>query len=131
VAPRKIVDMQAVCRILNQRGIPAYVEHTGGGTATIYAGGTYTDPYGDQRYQALAGPGMFTLGGAGATADLADFYIGPDDDGESEMNPEGAEPTCDRVTMPAAGSAAEQVADLIAKQVAASRYQPGDVVPPA
>jgi hypothetical protein len=35
--PREL-DLDEVCRLLKEEGIPAYVEQTGGGCATIYAG---------------------------------------------------------------------------------------------
>jgi hypothetical protein len=118
------ISMDRVCELLRARGIPAYVEQTGGGVATIYAGklepvqepvyrwapeggreraGTTTV----ERWQAVAGPGWFEPGWQNPRADLSDFSIGPDDDGEAE--PVYAAEDWDE----------EQVAEAIAKQVAA------------
>lgn len=97
----KVLDLDEVVRLLKDKGVVAYVEQTGGGTATIYAGeqfqqreetwrwvdgvrvsnGSETVP----RYPVIAGPGWFE--GPGWThpqADAGDFAIGPDDDGESD-----------------------------------------------
>lgn len=78
------IDMDAVADLLNVAGVAAYVEQTGGGCATIYAGPTHTDEHGDERYAVVAGPGWFD-GPAWtcARAAVGDFYIGPDDDGEN------------------------------------------------
>lgn len=82
------IDMQAIVNQLKERGIDAYVEQTGGGVATIFAGESFEviegsgEPY--RRWPAVAGPGWFD--GPGWTlpkADGDDFYVGRDDDGES------------------------------------------------
>jgi hypothetical protein len=103
---KKTIDMNAIVADLVRRGIPAYVEQTGGGAATIYAGTPWHEEgYGD-RYPATAGPGQYMFGGARPVADLRDFYIGPDDDGD---------------TLPPAvpvDATPGQVADLIAQTVA-------------
>lgn len=83
-----LIDMDAVCELLSQRGVAAYVEYTGGGCATIRAGEQFTDAEGTQRWPALAGPGWFdppmgTPGGSRAFAHPDEFYVGPDDDGVS------------------------------------------------
>jgi hypothetical protein len=100
--------MTKVCLILAVRhGIPAYVEHTGGGVATIYAG----KPDDAGRYAACAGPGTFAhrfYGGA-HVGDSADFYVGPDDDGESLFS-----------AIPLDASD-DDIADAIARQVGLSR----------
>lgn len=77
------LDLDKVCDLLKERNIPAYVEQTGGGCATIYAGEPdRTDPQWP-RYKALAGPGWFEgPGWSNGRADTSDFYVGPDDDGE-------------------------------------------------
>jgi hypothetical protein len=80
-----IIDMDAICEILRAGDIPAYVEQTGGGCATIYAGVPYTDEIGDARYPCLAGPGWFA--GPGWTAGrgwVDEFCYGADDDGETD-----------------------------------------------
>lgn len=80
-----ILDLNGVVAALAEMKIAAYVEQTGGGCATIQAGDPYTDEHGDIRYPALAGPGWFdgpdwTL----PRADITDFYVGADDDGEGD-----------------------------------------------
>lgn len=78
------LNLDIVVEIVNRHGVPAYVEQTGGGTATIYAGVPYKDDEGDQRFPAVAGPGWFTEPGwRGGRSTLYEFSIGPDDDGES------------------------------------------------
>lgn len=73
------IDMQAVCDDLKAMGIPAFVQQTGGGVATIYAGEPYTDPIDDEWYPAVAGPGWFDgPGWIRPFANPEDFYIGPD-----------------------------------------------------
>jgi len=79
------LNMDQITSILNRYGVPAYVEQTGGGCATIYAGTAYPDDKGQDRYDAVAGPGWFD--GPGFTlprAETEEFYIGLDDDGESD-----------------------------------------------
>lgn len=87
-----VFDMDAIVTALKSRyQIPAYVEQTGGGCATIYAGEAVQicevegEPHYNQ-YPVLAGPGWFE--GPGFTnprATTAEFYIGTydsdDDDG--------------------------------------------------
>jgi hypothetical protein len=103
------VDLNRICAILRELGNYAYVEHTGGGVATIYAsrdenpdhpglpGMAHLYPCADRSHehdpgaQAIAGPGWF-VGPTwstrntedlpeGAYASTVDFYIGPDDQG--------------------------------------------------
>ncbi len=76
------LNLDKVCDLLHKRGIKAYVEQTGGGCATIFAGPTHIDEYGDERYAAVAGPGWFAGPGwlhGRATTD--EFGVGRDDDG--------------------------------------------------
>lgn len=79
------IDLDLVVRYLHEehRLEDAYVEQTGGGVATIYAGLSWEDPAIGTRWSAIAGPGSFSYT-AHSTADLAEFYVGPDDQGESE-----------------------------------------------
>jgi hypothetical protein len=131
----RTIDLDEVVRQVRKTGVDAYVEHTGGGCATIYAGGQYIDRAGDGRWQAVAGPGwfeggpgeagMFTLGRA--TTD--EFFIGPDDDGESGPATDG-EVASDRVISVTEDATEATVALLIVQQVAACSYRPGDVEPP-
>lgn len=80
------LDLDRIVEILrDQHHIEnAYVEQTGGGVATIYAGPTRVDDDGATRYAAIAGPGSYGWGVRKSTADLAEFYVGPDDQGEAD-----------------------------------------------
>jgi hypothetical protein len=107
-APERLeVDLDEIALILRRdHGLAdAYVEQTGGGCATLYAGqvgyhectcpntgklGPHDDGCpvpargGSPRYGSCAGPGWFTgPAWTGARADLDDFYVGPDDQGET------------------------------------------------
>lgn len=78
------IDMDRVVWHVEQGGVKAYVEQTGGGCATIYAGDLdeWPDQYGDKRYAVAAGPGWFEgPGWIRPYGDATDFHIGPDDDG--------------------------------------------------
>lgn len=86
------VNMDEIVRILREElGVPtAYVEQTGGGCATIFAGPTWKDQYGDEHFYAAAGPGYWTHGWTNpdpantALGELGDFHVGPDDGGMSD-----------------------------------------------
>lgn len=70
---------------LHKLGIPAYVEQTGGGCATVYVGTPFEDESGDLRYPVLVGPGWFASPGwRNGFGDTAELAVGPDDDGESD-----------------------------------------------
>lgn len=81
------ISLDAVVDILRARGCPAYVEQTGGGCATIYAGPQYHDTEGNLRWAAVAGPGWFEphWGAPGATAWATshEFSVGYDDGGDA------------------------------------------------
>jgi hypothetical protein len=70
---------------LHRAGVPAYVAHTGGGTATIYAGVPTLSDDGDAVYPVMAGPGWFSddqgRSDPHAYGTTVEFFIGPDDDG--------------------------------------------------
>lgn len=75
------IDMDAVVVALRCKGIQAHVEQTGGGCATIFAGPLQIE---HDRYSAVAGPGWFLGPGfSRARAEPGDFYVGPDDGGET------------------------------------------------
>ncbi|MGI5213334.1 hypothetical protein [Plantactinospora sp. CA-290183] len=76
------IDMDAVIAEVTRRGHPAKIDHTGGNTATIYAGTTHTDRNGDTQQAVAAGPGWFEAPNHRKPfADTSEFTIGPDDDG--------------------------------------------------
>jgi hypothetical protein len=79
------IDMDEVARLVNDVcGVPAYVEMTGGNTATIYAGKSRTEEGWGERYAAIAGPGCYAWASAESSLGAAsDFYVGPDDDGSA------------------------------------------------
>jgi hypothetical protein len=77
-------DMNAVCELVHRADVAAYVEHTGGGCATIYAGASRLDSHGDRRWAAVGGPGTFNHRDVDRHVGwFGDFYIGPDDDGDT------------------------------------------------
>lgn len=97
--PDTTFSLNAVVEGLQQRGIPAYVEQTGGGCATIYAGGMHVSEethldgsvHRENAWNVSAGPGHFldsqwTQG----VADLGEFYVGANDGsgGEEASLPE-------------------------------------------
>jgi hypothetical protein len=94
-----LVNMDLVVQILTDRGVPAVLEQTGGGTATIFAGATHDDPEWGDRYEACAGPGHWTHGWGNpdpantAVGYLGEFCVGPDDFGENGYWMTGAEDT--------------------------------------
>ena len=71
------VDLNEIAEVVRAAGVPAHVDHSGGGCATVYAGGP------GQRI--MAGPGWFEDGRA--VADLSDLSIGPEDDFSAEPVP--------------------------------------------
>lgn len=78
-----VVDLDRIAAMLTERGIPAFVEMTGGGVATVYGGPDVRDAAGETRYTFLIGPGWFDgPGWTLARADTADLGWGPDDDGD-------------------------------------------------
>lgn len=79
-------DMQKVVELVKAAGVTAYVEHTGGGVATIYAGEEVDFKDGDHTYRVhkvAAGPGTYAQYGAPMWASLRDFAVGPNDYGEA------------------------------------------------
>lgn len=80
-------DMAKVADLVNAAGVFAYVEHTGGGTATIYAGEEveYEAMPGEmwKVFKVAAGPGTFDFKPNPVWTTLYDFSIGPNDQGEA------------------------------------------------
>jgi len=107
------IDLDKVCRILKSRyNVASYVEQTGGGCATIYAGARIPDGDGEERFQACAGPGWFEgPGWSNGRANTADLSVGPDDDGQAD--PVVADPDWDEQRV-----ALEIVKVIIGKKVA-------------
>lgn len=82
-----VFDFDELAGIIERHGLPARVEQTGGGVATLYVG----EYDADGRALAIAGPGWFE--GPYWTeprATFDEFSWGPDDDGESEHTMETA-----------------------------------------
>lgn len=78
-----VVDLDRIAAMLTGRGVPAFVEMTGGGVATVYGGPQLQHADGGSRYTFLIGPGWFEgPGWTLARADTADLGWGPDDDGD-------------------------------------------------
>lgn len=75
------IDLQALADALHKRGYDAVVEHTGGNTATLYAGSQFPDRHGQLRWSATAGPGWFEHPRRQRPfADSSEFAVGPDGD---------------------------------------------------
>ena len=102
------VDLDEVVAILATMGVDAVVEQTGGGCATIHADPTRPHPFEPDTlaYAAVAGPGRYGWGRRPSIADLTDFYVGPDDCGESRATE----------AWPVGARDAAEVARLIAEQ---------------
>jgi hypothetical protein len=92
-----VFSYDEVCRMLTSIGVQAYTEQTGGGCATIYAGPLVPfehasfvngQPVGEveieQRYKIAAGPGTYGWDRGDSVGSIEEFYMGPNDDGESE-----------------------------------------------
>lgn len=115
------IDMQEVCDILRSRGDEsAYVEQTGGGCATIYAGGHVGTYNGDPIWGAVAGPGWFEgPSWSRPVASTDEFYVGRDGSGyDVEWSDDYREGTS---TSPAPGASAATIADLIEATARESR----------
>lgn len=88
----RTIDLDRVAEIVRDLSEgPCYVEQTGGGCATIYAGERdlpAIEPEIDPdwtRFHAAAGPGWFEGPyWTNPRADLDDFYLGPDDMGDAD-----------------------------------------------
>lgn len=78
---QEIVNMDALCEIINSRGVPCFVDMTGGGTATMYLGENNAD-----YYTVIVGPGYYAhIDYDGTSVALWDeLSYGRDDDGETE-----------------------------------------------
>lgn len=134
------LNLDRVVDALDRLNVKAYVEQTGGGTATLYAepivgyhectckpayattavltthdpGCPVPEKGGSPRYAAVAGPGSYGWGKRDSIADLDDFYVGIDDDGEtSPISPQEVGATT-----------VDDVAKLIAAQVEATTTKP-------
>lgn len=74
------IDMQRVADMLRERGFAnAYVEQTGGGCATLYAGPTREEEGWGERYAVAVGPGWFDgPGWSNPKCSTSECWIGPD-----------------------------------------------------
>ncbi|MFG1872112.1 hypothetical protein [Micromonospora arborensis] len=102
------IDMDEVVKHIEAAGVLAFVGHSGGGCATIYAGRLpdLPDAHGDRRYPVMVGPGAFTAPDwQRPYSDPGDFCFGPDDDGDTMpvQIPDGTPP--------------EKVAELVVAKV--------------
>lgn len=79
-------NMDELVRLIEQRGVKAYVEMTGGNCATIYIGDTLPKVEcsccDGEHYALVAGPGNFGWGKRPSTAYWDEFCYGPDDHGD-------------------------------------------------
>lgn len=67
------LNMDRISKLVEDSGVPCFVEMTGGGVATIYAG----EPK-DDVWPACAGPGTFGYDSGPSLGDDREFSIGPD-----------------------------------------------------
>jgi len=84
--PDLTFSLDAVVAALHKVGIPAHVDMTGGGCATIFAGGRHVVVDGMEEridWDVAAGPGTYSYVAA-STASLGEFAVGPNDEGASE-----------------------------------------------
>jgi hypothetical protein len=85
------LDMEKIVSLVKAQGVPAFVQQTGGGVATIYAGATRAEGE-DEYFAVAAGPGWFSgPRWSEARGDDEDFCVGPDNDGSA---PNDAYTTC-------------------------------------
>lgn len=81
-------SMDELVDLIEARGVSAYVQQTGGGTATIYMGDEMPElNCGDDdcpHYVLAAGPGVFSWNAdEPSIGTFGDFCYGPDDHGDS------------------------------------------------
>lgn len=78
-----VIDLDVLADAIVARGVPAFVQHTGGGVMTVYCGPRAVGPDGATRYAFAAGPGFARRDADGAIrsrGSAGDFSYGPDDD---------------------------------------------------
>jgi hypothetical protein len=89
------LNMESIVSLVTAQGVPAFVQQTDGGMATIYAGGTRTEA-GAEYFAVAAGPGWFSgPRWSEARGDDEDFCVGPDNDGSA---PQDAYTSCKGIT---------------------------------
>jgi hypothetical protein len=109
----RLISLNRIVELLHAKGhLKAYVEHTGGGTATLVSGTTWRDDSGDDRHDARFGPGEFygiEFFWQEPYARPSELFVGRDDDGTTMDNklPDGATD--------------EQIAEAIHLQILASQ----------
>lgn len=81
---RLTLDADVIAELVREAGYFAYVEQTGGGCATIYAGERIPDEEREFRYAVAAGPGQYGWGERPSTFHLSELYVGPDSWGDEE-----------------------------------------------
>ncbi|MFG1913032.1 hypothetical protein [Kribbella sp. NPDC048928] len=81
------VNLDVVAALVREQGVWAFVDESGCGVVTLYAGAQYADPFDEDRtaYAAVAGPGTYGWGRGPNTATMAEFFITRDD----TENPDG------------------------------------------
>lgn len=75
------IRLADVADALAARGIHTTGEHTGGGVFCLYAGPTHTDGMLETRHAAAIGPAHLDTTADAVVFDLADCYVGADDEG--------------------------------------------------
>lgn len=77
------LHLEEVARLVRDAGVNCVLDTSGGGIATIWAGPTRHETGYGIRFAALAGPGSFGWGHTPSRGTTAEFFIGPDDNGEA------------------------------------------------
>jgi hypothetical protein len=117
----RTLNADAIAHFVSQEGVAAYVEQTGGGVATIYAGPTRQEPDYGKRFHTVVGPGEYGWGNAPSVMSLWELFIGPDDFGQVE-GMDAWEMGCRNE---------RDVADLILVHVRYRREKEGEIAPGA
>lgn len=74
-------SLEELARLISAMGVRAWVDHSGGGCATLYAGEPRFNEDAEYRYALIAGPGVMS---DIPSASYSGFSVAPDDDGVSD-----------------------------------------------
>lgn len=78
------LHLEEVARLVRAAGVNCVLDTSGGGVATLWAGPTRQEGGYGIRFAALAGPGSYGWGHHRSTGTTAEFFVGPDDDGQAD-----------------------------------------------
>jgi hypothetical protein len=77
-----LLHLEEVARLVREAGVNCVLDTSGGGVATLWAGPTRHESGYGIRFAALAGPGSYGWGQRPSTGTTAEFFVGPDDNGQ-------------------------------------------------